>query len=60
MSKMVKFTNNSVNSVISTLNSKGGMVEGSDGDNEDTSELLNKTSNSIKNLNHSLIKLVAV
>ena len=59
MSKMVKYTNNSVNDVIGTLNNN---KEGGDAvvHNEDTSDLLNKTSTNIKNLNHSLIKLVAV
>ena len=61
MSKMVKFTNNSVNSVIGTLNNYKMTGNATSGEVDvDTSDLLNKTSTNIKNLNHSLIKLVAV
>ena len=55
MSKMVKYTNNSVNDVIGTLNIKSGDTEDAVF-KEDTSDLLIKTSTNIKNLNHSLIQ----
>jgi len=79
MSKMVKFTNASVNTVIDTLNytasGKKGQafnlrgqglalapydMAGMDPEAVEASALLNQANVSIKNLNHSLMKLVAV
>ena len=79
MSKMVKFTNASVNKVIDTLNytASGKSKEifklrapglalapydtaAMGGDDPEASVLLDRANVSIKNLNHSLMKLVAV
>lgn len=71
MSKVVKHTNSSVNKVLDTLNKTAHMGLAGPGKlrveapppniNEvDTATMLNSTNVSIKNLNHSLMKLVAV
>ena len=65
MSKNVKLTNTSLGGVLASLEQKALQGKNQDKGNEqelnvDPRILLNKTNLSIKNLNHSLMKLVAV
>ena len=61
MSNLVHQTNDQMNNVIDSLNTKKANKVGLDDEQmADAGELLNKTHTSIKNLNHTLIKLVAV
>ena len=64
MSKMVDFTNSSLTNLLQTLSDKGAAAEMEHTDPEceghDPQMLLLKNHKAIKNINHSLMKLVSV